>query len=419
MILGFKQPRPKTLSPSLATISFALPLLLCPVIGRSQAPAPALTPNQWREDLNFLATNLSIRHANAFHFVSREAFEKEVKDLNSQIVRMDQIANTIGDGHTYIRIPSDAPMFKVRFESFGEDYRLVAAAETPATRSAIGGKLLKVGDVPVERVRQLLLTLTPGDETGALRAVRSAALLKQGVVLYGLGILPKRDMARYTVLTDDGRQETLQVSASPNTDATEAGWLEAVPTPPLWLQRPADPFWCSYLSESRTGYCAFRSYKDLKDTSKALRDLLAQHPENLVIDLRLNPGGDFTLGLRYLVKPIRKSKSLNRKGHLFVLIGPKTFSAAMSNAAHFRKQTSALLVGEPIGEKPNSYQEARDMVLPNSHWDARYSVKFYHFAPGEENLIRPDQQTTETWDDYRAGRDPALNWVLRNVSSQN
>ena len=143
---------------------------------------------------------------------------------------------------------------------------------------------------------------------------------------------------------------------------------------------------------------------------------MAQHPENLVIDLRLNPGGDFTLGLKYLVKPIRKSKSLNRKGHLFVLIGPKTFSAAMSNAAHFREQTSALLVGEPIGEKPNSYQEARDMVLPNSHWDARYSVKFYHFAPGEENLIRPDHETPETWDDYREGRDPALNWVLRNVS---
>jgi hypothetical protein len=261
--------------------------------------------------------------------------------------------------------------------------------------------------------------LTPADETEALRAVRSAALLRQGMVLHGLGILPSRDTVRYTVLTDDGRLEVLQISASPNTDAAESGWVQAVETPPLWLQRPADAFWCKYLEEFRTGYCAFRSYKDLKDTSRVLRDLLAQHPENLVIDLRLNSGGDFTLGLKYVVEPIRKVKALNRKGHLFVLIGPKTFSAAMSNAAHFRERTNALLVGEPVGEKPNSYQEARDMILPNSHWDVRYSVKFYRFASCAENLIRPDRQVSETWDAYREGRDPVLEWVLHSISSQN
>lgn len=425
MTISFVQTRPEQLA--LTAVSVTLTVLLCSASTISQAPGSELTPKQWHADLSFFADNLAARHANAFHFISRETFEDEVSDLDRQIdsldndqifVRMDQIANTIGDGHTYIRIPPYAPAFPVRFESFGEDYRLAAAAETPAARLAVGGKLLRVGDVPVERVRQLLLTLTPADETEALRAVRSAALLRQGMVLHGLGILSSRDTVRYTVLTDDGRMEVLQVSASPNTDAAESGWLEAFETPPLWLQRPTDGFWCKYLDEARTGYCAFRSYKDLKATSRALRDLIAQHPENLVIDLRLNSGGDFTLGLKYVVRPIRGAKSLNRKGHLFVLIGPKTFSAAMSNAAHFRDRTNALLVGEPIGEKPNSYQEARDMILPNSHWDVRYSVKFYRFAPSGENLIRPDRQISETWDEYREGKDPVLDWVLHYVSSR-
>ena len=54
------------------------------------------------------------------------------------------------------------------------------------------------------------------------------------------------------------------------------------------------------------------------------------------------------MGLRYLVRPVRELASINQKGHLYVLIGPQTFSAAMANAAHFRTQTAALLVGQPI-----------------------------------------------------------------------
>jgi hypothetical protein len=99
-----------------------------------------------------------------------------------------------------------------------------------------------------------------------------------------------------------------------------------------------------------------------------------------------------------------------------VLIGPRTFSAAMANAAHFRKRTKAILGGQPVGEKPNSYQEAREMVLPNSRWIARYSVKFYRFVNGGENSLLPDQEVAESWADFEAGRDPVMEWVLPIVS---
>jgi hypothetical protein len=95
------------------------------------------------------------------------------------------------------------------------------------------------------------------------------------------------------------------------------------------------------------------------------------------------------------------------------LIGPDTFSAAMSNSAHFRARTNALLVGEPIGEKPNSYQESRQLTLPNSHLLVRYSVRFYRFVESGENLIRPDQEIVPSWNDFKSGRDPVLEWVLK------
>jgi hypothetical protein len=42
-----------------------------------------------------------------------------------------------------------------------------------------------------------------------------------------------------------------------------------------------------------------------------------------------------------------------------VIIGGRTFSAAMTNAIDFRKETKAILVGEPAGERPNGYQETK------------------------------------------------------------
>ena len=55
------------------------------------------------------------------------------------------------------------------------------------------------------------------------------------------------------------------------------------------------------------------------------------------------------------------------------------------------------------------------MVLPNSRWVARYSVRFYRFVGGEGNLIRPDREIAETWADFQAGRDPVMDWVLENA----
>jgi hypothetical protein len=85
----------------------------------------------------------------------------------------------------------------------------------------------------------------------------------------------------------------------------------------------------------------------------------------------------------------------------------------MSNAAQFRQRTAAMLVGKPIGERPNSYQEARKMRLPNSQLLVRYSTQYYKFVEQGENMIRPDREIVTAWEEYKAGRDPVLEWVLQ------
>jgi hypothetical protein len=384
----------------------------------SSAETLNLTKAQWHEDLAFLARELPKRHANAFHSISREKFEAEVGALDQRLdqlnsdeiyVGMDRIANLIGDGHTYIRFPEDYANLPVDIVRFGDDYRVVATAN--GNEKALGARVIKIEDTPSARAHEILLSLTPSDETDVLRNARANGFLTIGILLHGIGIVRDRNLVRYTLADDDGKEFAVNIHSVVRSD--RLNWKYPYKAAPLFRQKPDEDFWYTYLPESHTVYCNFRGYKDLGQHSKALFDLIKQqHPDKLVIDMRMNGGGDYNVGLRHMVHPIRDLPDINRKGHLFVLIGSDTFSAAMSNSAHFRYQTNAILVGQQIGEKPNSYQEAREMKLPNSRWTVRYSVKFYKFVDDGQNLIRPDQEIIPSWDDYKSARDRVLDWVL-------
>jgi hypothetical protein len=169
---------------------------------------------------------------------------------------------------------------------------------------------------------------------------------------------------------------------------------------PLFRQRPQEQFWYSQLPDGQTMYVSFRRYDDLGDKARQLFQAIDRSPpKRLVIDLRQNGGGDFFEGRKHLVNPVKSRPVVNQKGRLFVIIGRRTFSAAMVNAIDFRKDTQAILVGEPIGERPNSYSENDEMTLPNSRIVVSYSTRYYKF-------VDPN------WPDFRAGRDPVMEWIV-------
>jgi hypothetical protein len=377
-----------------------------------------LTAAQWHGDLRFLARELPRRHKNAFHHVSRERFEAEIDALDRRVesldadaiyVGMSRITNLVGDGHTYLRVPRDRADLPFDIQRFGDVYRVTSAVG--GQERALGARVLKVGGTAMAQAIELAREQTPADENEPYREALTPVRLTTGIFLHGLGITADRNRARYT-LSDEAGEFTVDVQVRlPGGPPVAA--IDVPREPPLYRQRPDEPFRVVWLASDRTVYCNFRSYRDLGTHADALFALLRrEHPDKLVVDLRENGGGDYTEGLKYLVEPIRRLTEINRPGHLFVLIGPLTFSAAMANAAHFRQRTAALLVGQTIGEKPNSYAEPEEVVLPNSHLTLRYSTRYYEFAPGGDNAIHPDQQIMPTWEQFRAGRDPVLEWVL-------
>jgi hypothetical protein len=392
-------------------------------VGDPKPPVPVysllkLSTEQWREDLQYLGRALPKRHANAFHHTSRARFDAALAELDQRLNRLDRdeiyvglnrIVTSIGDAHTYVDFPADKGKQPLVLERFGDEYRVVRVVR--GLENALGARIVKVHDTPIARARETMLSMTPRAETLGLSEARVTSFLTLGLVLHGMGITPDRNETRWTLVDDDGHEFVVKTQAIQL--GKEAEWVSVWKEPPLYSRKPDESFWHTYLADSRTVYCNFRGYQDLRKQAGDLLTLLGrQNPDRLVIDLRQNGGGDYTEGLKHLIDPIRELP-INAKGHLFVLIGPRTFSAAMSNSAHFRSRTSAILVGEAIGERPNSYQEVQQLTLPNSRLIVRYSTRYYKFVESGENVIRPDQEIIPSWIEYKAGRDPVLEWVLK------
>ncbi len=387
----------------------------------STVPTLALTAAQWRADLAFLTAALETRHVSPFDFTSREVFEHEVAALDARLgtldadqayVQADHLANLIGDGHTYVEFPPDVARFPLLIRRFGDAYRVVAVT-AGAPRALLGTRILAIDGNAIRRVHDALLALTPVGETDVLRETRVTNFLNLGIALHGFGIIADRSRARFDLQDETGRKSEAVVQAMTPDQVARAEYTWAWKRPPLYRQQANNDFWFTYLPTSRAVYCSFRSYRNLETNAATLLAFVrAHHAQKLAIDMRLNGGGDFNAGLRFLIEPLAAMPDINHKGRLFVLVGPSTFSAAMSNAAQFRTGTRALLVGETIGERPNSNQEPNEVKLPNSHLALRYSTKRYTFAPKGPNVIVPDVQATPTWSQFKAGDDPALDAVL-------
>jgi Peptidase family S41 len=389
----------------------------------AMTPTLRLSKAQWREDLGVFAAELPKRHANAFFRQTKPQFEAEVARLDRRIGQLNddqifselqRITNAVGDGHTGIPLPPDRRSLPIRIARFGQDLHIVAAG--PGLEKALGARIVQIGGLPADGAWKRALTLTAQDELPALQAGRAQDILTQGVLLHGLGIIPDRTHARFVLKDDAGKSFTLDIPGLPPGGTVTL--TEMTTGKSLALENPNEAFWCRDLAERRAVYCAFRGYDGLGRRRNDMLTLIEKtHPGKLIIDMRDNGGGDNTLGYAFLIKPLETMADINRKGRLYVLVGALTFSAAMNNAAQFQDETQAILVGEQIGEKPNSYQEPRQFRLPNSHLIVRASSLYYKFRQHGPNAVTPDKTIVPTWEDVKAGRDPALDWVLAQPAS--
>lgn len=394
-----------------------LPLLMAVAVaglaeGKRQ-PLPPMTAEKWRADVDFFARELPKRHKNAFHAITRQRFDAEVAALRDQaghanddemIVGLMRITALVGDGHTRVQPPSSIHQFPLTVVPIDGAQRVVRGAGPAA--DLVGGRLVRIDDTPIDDAIARIRTILPQDESEILLVAFAPQWLSIAEVMHGLGIAKSAATARFTVVLDDGSERSADVASIDI--AAKPEWRTLTATLPLYRQRPGEGFWFEWLADAGTVYVSFRNYDDLRSKSRDLWSFVDGHPvRKIAIDMRQNGGGDFNVGRKYLVDELARRPKLRG----YVLIGAKTFSAALKNSIDFRDVAKATLVGETIGERPNSYSENDEVTLPNSRMEVSYSTRYYQFLPSD-GLLAPDKEIRPTWADWMAGRDPVLDWVL-------
>jgi hypothetical protein len=394
-------------------------LLLVPSFAHGEASLPSLTAEQWRQDLEFFANEITTKHRDPFHFISKGEFDQAVSNLRQRIPSMkdyevvaglQHLAALIGDGHTFLDTSGLYARFPLECLWFGNDLRVTRAA--PEYRKALGAKIVSIGSVPIAEAHKRIQQFVPQAENQWYVLNSSAKQLMSVELLATARVLSRPGSADFTFEDDSGRRFKLRIRPVP-AGASESGEVAIEPVP-LPFQHPEDALWFTYLADSKTVYVNFRSYQDLQTKSARLWEYIGKHAvSRLIIDMRWNQGGNFTKGREYLIYKLIFMPALNRAGHLFVITGRGAFSAGMTNITDFRRETEAILVGEPTGGRPNGYQENYMFTLPLSKLRVSCSMLRYRFQPDSEtDAVFPDQRIDPDWQLFSVGKDAALQWIL-------
>lgn len=389
------------------------------------------TPAQWRADLDHLVQALEREHRQLFHSVSRTRFEATVRSLRGRIpllarheivVELARLVALVGDGHT--RLPlTTVPGFRrypLRLYQYADGLFVQAIARAHA--GAAGARLLAIGAVPATDAYEAMRPLISCDNAMGVRA-GAPELLTIPEVLHARGVLAAPEQASYVVQRPSGERLSCTLYPVAEVPADLADAREgAVAGPPPWLQRPPEHNWSLIVAEApdvRTLYVQYGCVRDRPQESVAtffdhvFAQIAREDVQRLILDIRQNEGGNMLLN-RPLVQHLIRCERINQWGRLFVVIGRRTFSAAMNLAVDLERHTRALFVGEPTGASPNHYGENAEIVLPHSGLRCTVSTLWWHYAsPWDDRpWIVPDLPAPLWSTDYATNRDPTLDAIL-------
>jgi hypothetical protein len=245
-------------------------------------------------------------------------------------------------------------------------------------------------------------------------------------VLHALGLIDDMERAELTV-EREGQRTTIELR--PYAAEADIDWVDAAEHAdaplPLWLRAPENKFWFAHLRDSNTLYVQYNSVRDKPEETvaeffdKVFTYADARQPERFVLDIRRNGGGNGYLN-QPIIHGLIKGDHINQPGKLFTIIGRATFSAAMMLTDDLEKHSRTLFVGEPTGASPNMYGDAEQFVLPSSGLEVQASALHWIYSEPRDNRpwVVPDIPAELSSADYLAGRDPALEAILRHTPSQ-
>lgn len=426
----------------------------------SASGRPKLSPAQWREDLQF-AIDTFLARDRSFSPVAREQFRAAIGKLQQTvesktdeqiIVELAKAVALAKNAHTrlyLVRNRSELRRYPIRVWWFPEGLYVVRT--TPEYSALLGARILEIAGRSAQRVKNDVAPLYAGND--AWRTYLSAYTMTSPDVLMGLGLIPESGKTEIVFIDRQGRKgrrelEPLPLRRSdqpteswwdlcPKRPRNDGDWVSALTLPverlPLYVLDTERSYWSRYLPADRILYLQFNrsgnapSGESLAEFGRrTVAEIQTMAVSKIVVDVRLNTGGDLSIGRPFINQLGAFAKE--HKIKVYVITGRATFSAGIYHAMQLRQFADAILVGEPIGDILEIWSEGGNLLTPNSKLSLHFADRLHSYS----NLVRPefDQYLVKDTDlsitnpgldilvkmtarDYFAGRDPALDWVKR------
>ncbi|MGD1945555.1 MAG: hypothetical protein ACFB0A_04705 [Croceivirga sp.] len=414
---------------------FLFVALCCLQMTAQQIP----TVKDWQNDLRFLQRTIHEEYPFLFVKTTKETFDVEVEKLyglipdlapHEIIVGLSRIIGLFKYGHMavgYNLEPFKFHFLPLNLYQFSDGIYLQGVHRE--YKEALGARVLEVNGVSISDALKKIYPVVSAENTQFFKG-RGINMLGIMEILHAQGITSKLQNSVEFTLEKDGKTFKQLFKALPVGEVVpsrygyvlqDEDWLAAriQNTTPLYLEELDKVYFFKFLPEEKAVFVRLSQIED--DPNEKMESFYARlfnfidknEVEKLIIDVRLNGGGN-NFKNRTLLTKIIEEKKINRVGSLFVIIGRRTFSACQNLVNELHNYTNAIFLGEPTSENINFYGDSRPVVLPNTGHPVYLSFAWWQDKPAWQNAewLAPSIPIELSFEDYATNSDPVLEAAL-------
>ncbi|EDM37916.1 peptidase S41 [Pedobacter sp. BAL39] len=431
-------------------------------------------PSDLKKDIDLVQNTLEREHPNLYLYISKKALENKFDSLRNSIdkpltsvalyVNLLHIISSIGDGHLNLEIdyskitPQDVAFLKIpalqhpiyQFSYFVTGKQLFIMKNLSADSTiAKGTEIISINNLPAGRLIDSLNGYITGD--GYSTTYRKH-LMNNGVFAERYRFLfPEKDPLTM-VIKSSGSSKEIKIAPRREKGYDSIGGV-----------KPPTAEYKILTADSNVAYFKVRSFyngNDYVGYQGIFHDIERRKLKTLIIDLRGNMGGELIWAariyshlldspryffrlpeeikmqkklyddqkIRNWVDKLRKSDyekihpyTFTFKGKIYVLIDGGSFSSSSILSANLKNLKNVTLVGEETGGSKNVVTAGvqNSLTLPVTQLLLRYGngPAFYgDLTTIDGRGVMPDVPITYRIEDYLAGKDLEMDWVLKDVA---
>ena len=389
----------------------------------------------WNSDIEYIKVELPKNHYNLYMVKSEQDFFSgldKISKAQNQLsdfevaVKLQQLIATFGDSHTTLSLGPFLDYNKILpigLMWFSDG--LWIQSTTKSNETILGAKLIEINGIAISEIIDSLSTISAIDNQASVK--KSAPKMIPAIQFLEYFGFTSQPEVKLT-LEKDG--ETIAYIIHPE-QMNRNNLIRVLPDPiPLCYQKTRLPFWSTVLTNDNVFYvqynkCLSREYPpsgykgdtqklpSFSKFHKAIVDSIKQNDfDKVVFDIRFNGGGNSYQGTK-LVEELSTIDRIKNRGKLYVIIGRDSYSSAIINIMDFTNMTNAILVGEETSGKPNHLGEIRSFKLPSSALSLQYSTKYFKRTDKDLRTITPDKIIEPSFAEFKNGKDPVIEWILK------